>query len=86
MQKRTVWLQRSVPHKQDDIEEFSILTKIWQWLVLSIKKKDFDIEPHEWILKVLNILNLSPVIITFQKYNMERLHSNLWLIYGKKHA
>ena len=32
----------------------------------------FDIIPHKRILKVLNILKLSPIIITFQKYNLKR--------------
>ena len=33
-----------------------------------------------WILKVLDILKISPVLITFLKYNMQRWQTNLRLI------
>ena len=35
-------------------------------------KNAFDNVLHEWILKVLNILNISPVMIIFLKYNMKK--------------
>ena len=40
-------------------------------------KNAFDSAPHEWILKVLNILKISHDIITFLKYNMEKWDTNL---------
>ena len=44
-------------------------------------KKAFDCVPYEWILKVPNILKISPVIIKFLKYNTDKWHTNLSLIH-----
>ena len=47
------------------------------------QQKAFDQVFQKWILKVLNILKISPVIITFLKYNIERWNTSLRLIHEK---
>ena len=46
-------------------------------------KKAFDNVPYKGILKVLNILKISSVIIQYIKYNMEWWQTNLSLIHEK---
>ena len=46
-------------------------------------KKAFDIVPHEWILKIQNIFDISPVITLFQKYKTAKWHTDLRLIHEK---
>ena len=50
---------------------------------LDWQQKAYDNVPNELILKILNILKISPVIITFLKYHMQRWHTNLGLIHEK---
>ena len=65
VQKSIKWRQRSVPLKQDDYGELSIQTEKFEydldWL------KIVDSVSYDWILKVLNILKISSIIITFSK-------------------
>ena len=80
--ERIIWLQRSVPRKQDNRGELSIQIERFKygmdWL-----QKAFDRIHYKRILKVLNIFKISPVIITFLKYNAKRWHINLRLIHEK---
>ena len=62
--KKIIWLQRSALYVWSKQKSLRMT-----WID---NKKAFDSVLNEWILEVLNILNIFPLIVTFLKYKMER--------------
>ncbi|XP_066247479.1 uncharacterized protein [Euwallacea similis] len=57
----------------------ALKTRTSIWLICILYKRAFDLVPHVWLIKVLNIYRLDPAIINLLKYAMKTWRTRLRL-------